>query len=268
MFKQASFTGASLVSLSLLQPIGAHADTAYIYATTGSGVYLKDSSIFQDNVNNSNGAGPGIFAGGNGGSSPRRALIYFDVAGYDTNVLGGALSGASSINSVTLQLVLGKVAGSAGGGGGGGGGGGDTTPRVIKLHKVTSGMWGEGSTGSGYTSIGGTGGGFAANSTDATWNAYSYSSPTWSTAGGDYSSTVSASTTVSQTLNTTYSWSHANMVSDVQAWLSSPSSNYGWILINDDESSSTTFRAFYSKEAQLQSPSVGTGPILVIDYTP
>ncbi|WP_156912880.1 hypothetical protein [Methylocaldum szegediense] len=56
------------------------------------------------------------------------------------------------------------------------------------------------------------------------------------------------------------------MVSDVQAWLNSPSTNYGWILVNDDESSQKTFRAFYSKEAEANS--VGTGPILEIDYTP
>lgn len=261
MLKQASFTYASLIALSLLQPTGASAETAYIYATDTD--YLKDATIFEDNANNSNGAGPGLFSGGNNSSSPRRALIYFDVYGYDQSELSGALSGASQINSVTLHLVLGQVAGS---GGCGGGCSADTTPRVIKLHKVTSGMWGEGSTGNGYTTIGGTGGGFSANTGDATWNAYYHSSPTWSNAGGDYSSTVSASTTVSQTVNTSYSWSHSNMVSDVQAWLSSPSTNYGWILVNDDESSQKTFRAFYSKEAEANS--VGTGPILEIDYTP
>ncbi|MGY6274524.1 DNRLRE domain-containing protein [Methylomonas sp. MgM2] len=256
MFEKLSFTRPSLIVFSLLQPMIAHADTAYIYASSG---YVEDASIYQDAVNNSNGAGPGIFSGGNAGPSPRRALVFFDVYNYDVDVLGGALSNASSINSVTLHLMLGKVAGS-------GGGSGDSTPRVIKLYKVTNGMWGEGTTGSSATTIGGTGGGFPANSGDATWNAYSYSSPSWNNAGGDYSGTVSASTTVSQTLNTTYNWSHANMVSDIQAWLNSPSTNYGWILINDDESSSTTFRAFYSKEAEPLS--LGTGPILEINYTP
>src|SRR5215471_1901012 len=73
----------------------------------------KDVTIFQNNVNNSSGGGYGLFAGTNGTSSPRRALIDFDIAG------SGIPSGAT-IQSVQLTLVLGQVAGSGGGGGGGG----------------------------------------------------------------------------------------------------------------------------------------------------
>lgn len=82
----------------------AFADTV----TIGS---MADATIFQNNVDNSNGAGPGIFAGGNGTSSPRRGLISFDVA---DNVPTG-----STITSAALTLVLGQSAGSGGTGGGG-----------------------------------------------------------------------------------------------------------------------------------------------------
>ena len=55
------------------------------------------------------------------------------------------------------------------------------------------------------------------------------------------------------------------MVADVQGWVNSPSSNFGWLL-KGDESVSGTFRAFWSKEADL----MGNGayePRLVINYT-
>ncbi len=39
----------------------------------------RDAAIFQNNVNNSAGGGPGIFAGTNANNSPRRALISFDM---------------------------------------------------------------------------------------------------------------------------------------------------------------------------------------------
>jgi hypothetical protein len=55
------------------------------------------------------------------------------------------------------------------------------------------------------------------------------------------------------------------MKNDVASWLSSPSGNYGWVLIGD-ESTSHTSRRFTSRESADD-----TGahyPELVIDYTP
>ncbi len=43
----------------------------------------KDATIYQNN-NNSNGAGPGMFVGTNGTSSPRRALLSFDLSSIPT----------------------------------------------------------------------------------------------------------------------------------------------------------------------------------------
>ena len=66
--------------------------------------------------------------------SPRRGLIQFDVAG---NVPAGA-----TITGVQLTLFLGQVAGT------------DMTPRDIGLFALGA-DWGEGTTGSGNTTIGG-----------------------------------------------------------------------------------------------------------------
>ncbi|HKE11984.1 MAG TPA: DNRLRE domain-containing protein, partial [Myxococcota bacterium] len=139
----------------------------------------RDATIFQNNVDNSNGAGPGMFSGTNGAGSPRRGLIDFDIAG---NVPAG-----STITSVQLTLFLAQVAG-------GGGGSADTTPRTIELHLLTS-NWGEGTTGMGLP-LAGSGQGFPANAGDATWNARMFPSTLWGTAGGDFNASASASTLV------------------------------------------------------------------------
>ena len=60
----------------------------------------KDTSIFQNNVNNAGGGGPGLFAGTNGGNSPRRALISFDLS---------SIPAGSTITDVQITLTLGQV---------------------------------------------------------------------------------------------------------------------------------------------------------------
>jgi hypothetical protein len=210
---------------------------------------VKSNTIFQNNVNNSNGDGPGIFSGTNGTSSPRRGLIEFNVAG---NIPSGA-----TINSVQLVLYLGQVAGSGGGGGGGGG-------TSIGLHTVSE-AWGQGTAGSGHTSIGGTGQGFPAGTGDATWNASAYPSTLWTHPGGDFTATSSATVAIGTTLNAANTWgSTAQMVSDVQGWLNNPAKNFGWELVNTDEVDATTFSAFWSQVAVTAS----LRPELVVNYTP
>jgi hypothetical protein len=204
---------------------------------------IKDASIFQNNVDNSNGAGPGMFAGTNGMNSPRRGLIEFDIAG---NVPASA-----TIDTIQLTLFLGQVAGN------------DITPRTIGLFELAA-DWGEGTTGSGGM-IGGTGQGFPANPGDATWNARFFPGTLWATPGGDHDSSASATTTVTSVINNPYSWlSTPGLVSDVQGWLNTPATNFGWELINLDETTPTDFRAFYTREftdATLR-------PQLEITFTP
>lgn len=188
---------------------------------------IKDTTIFQNNVNNSDGAGPGMFGGTNGMDSPRRGLIEFDISG---NIPSG-----STITSVQLTLFLGQVAGT------------DATPRTIGLFKLAD-DWGEGTTGAGQM-IGGTGQGFAANPGDATWNARFFSGTLWATPGGDHAAAASATATVNSVLNAPNTWlSTPVLVSDVQGWLNAPSSNFGWELINQDETTATDFRAFFTRE--------------------
>jgi len=204
----------------------------------------KDAAIYAANVNNSNGAGPGMFAGTDTGPNRLRSLIAFDVAG------AGQLSGVT-ISGVQFTLALGLVAG------------GSPPTETIDLHRLTA-DWGEGTTGSSSTTIGGTGGGFPANTGDATWNARMYPATLWNAAGGDFSPTVSASVSVGNITNTSYTWaSTPALVADVQGWLDNPATNFGWELVNEDETSARTFRAFYSRESSTAS----FRPQLQITYT-
>jgi hypothetical protein len=211
----------------------------------------KDVTIFQNNVNNSSGGGNGLFAGTNGTSSPRRALIAFDIA---DNVPAGA-----TISGVQLTLTLGQIAGMAA-----------SSSATIGLFDVSE-DWGEGTaeTSNPLTdSIGGQGQGAAATGGDATWNDsfYSATSPiAWTHPGGDFSATASASNTITGAVTgTAYTWgSTTGMVGDVQAWLDTPSSNFGWMLKNSDETDATTFLAFYSRNTATSS----FHPQLTITYT-
>jgi hypothetical protein len=211
----------------------------------------KDVTIFQNNVNNSSGGGNGLFAGTNGTSSPRRALIAFDIV---DSVPAGA-----NVTGVQLTLTLGQIAGMAA-----------SSSATIGLFDVSE-DWGEGTaeTSNPLTdSIGGQGQGAMATGGDATWNDsfYSTTSPTaWTHAGGDFSGTASASNTITNAiLGNTYTWgSTTGIVSDVQAWLDTPSSNFGWMLKNSDETDATTFLAFYSRNTATAS----FHPQLTITYT-
>ncbi|HEX4794841.1 MAG TPA: DNRLRE domain-containing protein [Humisphaera sp.] len=214
----------------------------------------KDATIYKNNPNNSNGAGPAMFAGTDGSGLPLRSLLQFDI--------GGHVPAGSTITSVQLTLYLGMVAG-------GGGGQADSTPRSIELHALSD-SWGEGTTESGVTSISLTGNGAAANPGDATWNDgfFASASPVgWTTPGGDFAAAASATTVVNQTLNSAFTWgSTAAMVADVQGWLDSQSSNNGWALINASESTARTYRAFWTREAS--GANAGFVPQLQITFTP
>lgn len=200
-----------------------------------------DNTIFSNGTANSLGGGVGMFAGtdANGVLGVKRALVSFDVA---HNVPFGSI-----IQSVTLTMTLAQVAGA-----GSNFTGGDATPRENDLHKVTT-SWGEGTAGQGQP-ITLDGQGFAAGNGDATWTDRSFSAMTptaWSTAGGDYSSTVSGSQIVGNPHNNTtqFTWSGPGMVADVQSWLNSgDTNNFGWILLNTDETDPKTFRAFFTRE--------------------
>lgn len=201
----------------------------------------KDNTLYENSTGAfSNGAGIHFFAGrtgSNAGGVFRRGLISFDIAG---NIESGA-----TIESAALTLTVTKSAPGSG-------------SVDVKIHRVSA-DWGEGTSNAGNSSDGD---GTASAPGDATWIHTFFSSATWATAGGDFSSTVSDSQSIVGVGS--YSWgSTSEMVADVQGWLDDPDNNFGWIVIGD-ESTLQTAKQFGTHEIT----SVSSRPTLVVTFTP
>ncbi len=190
----------------------------------------KDNTLIENGSGSkSNGAGD-VFVGLTDGDKIRRGLLAFDVAG---NVPAGA-----TINSVTLGMWLNRT---------------KVGSSTIELHKTTS-DWGE-------AGSSGDGGGGSSQSGDATWIHTFYSGQSWTSAGGDFSSTVSGSQSIGSD-GASYTWaSTAQMVADTQDWLDNAGNNFGWLLQGNEGSRSA--KRFDSSESGTPS----RRPTLTIDYT-
>ena len=199
----------------------------------------KDNTLFQDPAGAlSNGAGEFFFVGRigpNGGSLLRRGVIAFDIA--------SALPAESIIESVTLDLHLSNA--NLG-----------VPQAAISLHTLLS-DWGEGSSDAGNPG----GGGALATPGDATWVHRSFSATTWNSAGGDFAPASSATRSVGGIAF--YSFSSAQMAADVQSWVTSPATNFGWILLGG-ESQLNSARRFDTREHPIED----NRPALTIIYTP
>ena len=190
----------------------------------------QDNSIYSES-DASNGQGS-LYTGKTASPGIRRALLQFDIA-------GSGIPSGSVIDSVSLALTQTKIgpAGSA----------------TFELHPLLA-AWGEGTSS-------GTGSGGLATAGDATWNYRLFNTASWTSAGGDFGST--SGTATFGTSNTVYTFSsQSGLVTDVQNWLDTPGSNFGWILQASDEAS-TTARELGSRES---APS--NRPTLTINYTP
>jgi FtsP/CotA-like multicopper oxidase with cupredoxin domain len=194
---------------------------------------VKDNTLYEyDPVTGdlSNGVGDHFFTGETAMGKVRRGVVAFDIAG---NIPAG-----STITSVTLALNMSKTP--------------SNTARTIELHRLLA-DWGEGTS----QASGGEGAGAPATPNDATWRHRFFDAIFWTTQGGDFSATVSASQSVGPIGS--YTWSSAEMVADVQSWLDSPTTNFGW-LARGDESAIATAKRFDTREST-------NPPVLTIEYT-
>jgi hypothetical protein len=194
----------------------------------------KDNTLYEyDPVDGdkSNALGFHFFAGETGMNELRRGVLAFDIAG---NVPSGA-----TITAVSLSVNMSRTP--------------TNTAYVMELHRLLA-DWGEG------TSIapGEEGDGAPATPNDATWRHRFFDTIFWSTQGGDFSATVSASQLVGVVGQ--YTWSSAQMVADVQAWLDNPASNFGWLVLGD-ETAVATAKRFDTRES-------ASPPMLTIEFTP
>ena len=173
-------------------------------ATFADTVFLapqKDNTLYEDPSGQlSNGQGIYFFVGMTIDAGLRRGLIAFNLSAIPAN---------ATITGATLSMFLSKTHGGS---------------AVVSLSKVLR-DWGEGASNAGEPG----GAGIQAEAGDATWIHTFYDTSFWITPGGDFSPTLSATTAVS-TVNTTYTWSGSGLLADVQAWVSNPASNFGWVI--------------------------------------
>ncbi|MBL8745728.1 MAG: multicopper oxidase domain-containing protein [Phycisphaerae bacterium] len=190
-----------------------------------------DNTLYEDGFGlTSNGKGQYMFVGVNGGSVKRRGIIRFDVS---------AIPPGSTITSVTLTMNMSRS---------------NAGVQSVALHRVLAG-WGEGSSDAGAEE----GSGATAKPGDATWIHRLFPDTFWTNAGGDFAPGASASTSV----NTgSTSWSSSGMVADVQSWVNSGATNFGWVL-KGNEVGSRTAKRFDSREH----PTPSRRPVLNLTYT-
>ena len=183
---------------------------------------IKDNTLYHyvpADGDLSNALGFHFFAGETGMGELRRGVLAFDIAG---NIPAG-----STILGVTLSLNMSRT--------------GLDTAQTVELHKLLA-DWGEGTS----QATGEEGMGAPATPNDATWRHRFFDTIFWTTEGGDFSGTISASQSVGAV--GVYMWSSPLMVADVQSWLNNPATNFGWLVLGD-ESDILTSKRFDTRES-------------------
>jgi hypothetical protein len=211
---------------------------SYIGAGLASGAIInimpsKDNTLYEyikADGDRSNALGIHFFTGETVMSELRRGVLAFDIA--------GSIPPGSTITAVTLSLTMSRTL--------------TDDARTTELHKLLA-DWGEGTS----DAQGEEGDGAAATPNDATWRHRFFDTIFWTTQGGDFSATVSASQLVGPL--GVYTWSSPQMVADVQSWLDNPASNFGWVVLGE-ESTLGSAKRFDTRES-------ASPPVLTIQYT-
>ena len=180
----------------------------------------KDNTLYENTAGLiGNGSGQYFFTGRTGSGEIRRGVIAFDIA--------RSIPAGSRVTNATLTLHLSREPGIGG-------------PESIELHRVLA-DWGEGTSDAPANE----GGGTPATPGDATWIHTFSDTGFWSSPGGDFSQTVSASQAVDAI--GFYTWSGPGLVADLQSWLDNPQDNFGWIMTGN-ESAPLTAKRFDTRE--------------------
>lgn len=194
----------------------------------------RDNTLIEDPLPLSLGKAYDIYSGRvgvNGGGTRRRGLLRFDVA--------AEIPEGATITSAVLRLYMTQGNGT----------------QLTSLKRLLA-DWGEG------TSFGFGGAGVPATEGDATWLHTFFPGELWSTPGGVFEPTASATRVVGG--SGFYTWGPSPlMVADVQLWLDDPATNFGW-LVQGNESTMQTAKKFASRE----SPNGNFVPMLTIEFSP
>src|SRR5947208_6841220 len=167
----------------------------------------KDNTLYQyipADGDRSNALGNHFFTGETAVGELRRGVIAFDIVG---NVPAG-----STITGVTLSMHVSRVP--------------NNTARTVELHRLLA-DWGEGTS----VAPGEEGIGAPATPNDATWRHRLFDTVFWTTQGGDFSATVSASQSVGAI--GVYTWRSPQMTADVKTCLDNLTTDVGIMMLVD-----------------------------------
>jgi hypothetical protein len=178
-------------------------DASIFYMPPGPG--LPNSAALAD------GSGPYLWVSVTAEGVVRRALVKFDVS---------AVPAGSVVKSATLTVRQTRARGE----------------HNVALHRLLA-AWSEGPASSS------SGAGGATSAGDSTWLHRNFPGSLWTTAGGDFNPTASATQLLTQTTPASFSWTgqlppgggvSPGIVADVQLWVNTASANHGWILVGDE----------------------------------
>lgn len=195
-------------------------------AVSVTNVPSADTSLLEFAPSNNNGGQAFVISGHIQTPGRARGLYQFDSAGLPANAV---------IQSVVLELSVTRQPGD------------DLANSAFGVHRMLR-PWGEGN----KIAISVPGQGVAADAGEATWLCAFYPTNAWTSPGGEPGvDFVSAESSFQDIRGAGESYrleSTPELVADVQDWVSNPSSNFGWMLICDDEGTPFTARHFGSRE--------------------
>lgn len=168
----------------------------------------KDNTLYQSTTGSlSNGQGIFVFAGRTNEVSDflRRGVVAFNLSSIPPN---------ATVLDVSLNLYLVKM--------------GPVAPGNITVNKALR-DWGEGNSNAGSPG----GHGASAQTNDTTWLHNFFNTSFWTTPGGDFLATPSATAFVEEE-GRYHVWSGVGLIADVQAWVSNPATNFGWFIIGNE----------------------------------
>jgi hypothetical protein len=198
---------------------------------------VADTTLSENYPDNNFGAMPFANSGTTQNYTRNRALFRFDVA--------GALPAGANITNASLILeVVGQPGESPASG-------------HFNLHRVLR-PWGEGNQVN--APGGGSGQGSPATTNEATWHhRFAFTTNLWAQPGAaptnDFVAQPSSGVTVFGVDQSPYTIPATPlMLADLQLWLRQPGTNFGWLLVCEQEGTAFTARRFGTREDPLNAP--------------
>ena len=190
---------------------------------------VADTSLHQISQANNMGGHSHVAVGVTAQGTRARGLFRFDLAAIPPNAV---------VTSVTITFDLQQIPRA------------DSAGNSHSIHRILT-AWGEG------TKTGNLG--TAATAGEASW-LHSAHPTTWQSPGGDFTAEPSATQVIGPSPGVFTMESTPGLIADVQAWLTNPAQNFGWLLKLTDEAPVLTARRFSSSETP-------NGALLKIEYT-